>query len=97
MDTSGDNAFSNGTDNEFNRLLMPMALHLKNTINCAQCNHDYANSGARRTITTFYYSIFTLPTNAECGGVPSGKTYYSFDIGDVHLSLDSMKKIIPGL
>jgi hypothetical protein len=29
--------------------------------------------------------------------VPSGKTYYSFDIGDVHLSLDSMKKIIPGL
>ena len=55
-------------------------------------NHDYANSGARQDDHNIpYYNMFTLPSNGECGGVPSGtEAYYSFDIGDVHfLSLDS--------
>ena len=38
-----------------------------------------------------YLSIFTLPAEAEAGGVPSGtEQYYSFDYGNVHfVSLDS--------
>lgn len=38
-----------------------------------------------------YADIFTLPTNGEVGGVPSGtEQYYSFDAGHVHVvSLDS--------
>ena len=38
-----------------------------------------------------YLDIFTLPTKAEVGGVPSGtEQYYSFDYGNVHfVSLDS--------
>ena len=38
-----------------------------------------------------YLDIFTLPTDAEAGGVPSGtEQYYSFDYGNVHfVSLDS--------
>ena len=38
-----------------------------------------------------YLDIFSLPTRAEAGGVPSGtEQYYSFDYGNVHfVSLDS--------
>jgi len=38
-----------------------------------------------------YLDIFSLPTRAEAGGVPSGtEQYYAFDYGNVHLiSLDS--------
>ena len=38
-----------------------------------------------------YLNIFTLPTKAEVGGVPSGtEQYYSFNYGNVHVvSLDS--------
>ncbi len=38
-----------------------------------------------------YIDIFTLPTNAEAGGVPSGtEQYYALDYGNVHIvSLDS--------
>ena len=38
-----------------------------------------------------YLDIFTLPTKAELGGVPSGtEQYYSFNYGNVHIvSLDS--------
>jgi hypothetical protein len=55
-------------------------------------NHDYANSSSRQTDHNVpYYSIFTMPTNAECGGVASGtEAFYSYDWGNVHfLSLDS--------
>jgi hypothetical protein len=39
-----------------------------------------------------YFQIFTLPTAAQAGGVPSGtEHYYSFDMGMVHfICLDSM-------
>jgi hypothetical protein len=38
-----------------------------------------------------YFDIFTLPTQGETGGAPSGtEQYYSFDAGNVHvISLDS--------
>jgi hypothetical protein len=39
-----------------------------------------------------YFQIFTLPKNAEAGGVASGtEHYYSFDFGNIHfICLDSM-------
>ncbi len=91
----GDNAYNNGTDNEYqsgffnaysstilkNHMLFP-----------APGNHDYAQSSARQNDHNIpYYDMFTMPTAAECGGVASGtEAYYSYDWGDVHvLSLDS--------
>ncbi len=95
----GDNAYTSGTDAEYqtgffnayqgnilkNHMLFP-----------APGNHDYSNgSSARQADHAIpYYSIFSMPTNGECGGVPSGtEAFYSFDRGDVHfLSLDSYGK-----
>ena len=49
-------------------------------------NHDYSNNttlAASHNIP--YFSIFSLPTNAEAGGVASGtKEWYSFDYGPIH-------------
>ncbi|QDK79105.1 metallophosphoesterase [Spirosoma sp. KCTC 42546] len=49
-------------------------------------NHDYNNSAALAASHNIpYFSIFSLPTNAEAGGVPSGtKEWYSFDYGPIH-------------
>ena len=54
-------------------------------------NHDTAGSTAFSTNYP-YFAMFTLPTNAEAGGVPSGlEHYYSFDHGPAHfVCLDSM-------
>jgi hypothetical protein len=50
-------------------------------------NHDYQTS-----LGQAYYANFSLPTNGEAGGVPSGSEhYYSFNYGDIHfVSLDSV-------
>ncbi|MEZ5573519.1 MAG: metallophosphoesterase family protein [Halioglobus sp.] len=42
-----------------------------------------------------YLNIFTLPTNGEIGGLPTGtEQYYSFDYGNVHIvSLDTQLSI----
>jgi hypothetical protein len=49
-------------------------------------NHDYSGSptlAASHNIP--YFSIFSLPANAEAGGVPSGTgEWYSFDYGPIH-------------
>src|SRR5207249_1428430 len=53
-------------------------------------NHD-GHSVDSGTQTGPYYDIFTLPRNAEAGGVASGtEAYYSFDYGNMHfIVLDS--------
>jgi predicted MPP superfamily phosphohydrolase len=104
MLTIGDNAYSSGTDAEFqleffdiykNDLLKYYKLYP------APGNHDYGNSTANNTKTGStpansmpYHLNFTVPTAGEIGGVPSGvKNYYSYNIGDVHfISLDSYGK-----
>lgn len=94
----GDNAYNDGTDAEFgaeffniyqNRFLK------QNPLYPSPGNHDYANSGtAQNDHNVPYYSVFSMPTNAEAGGLPSNnKAYYSFNVGNVHfLSLDSYGK-----
>lgn len=49
-------------------------------------NHDYSNNATLAASHNIpYFSIFSLPTNAEAGGVPSGtKEWYSFDYGPIH-------------
>jgi hypothetical protein len=91
----GDNAYNSGLDAEFqtgffnaysgtilkNHMLFP-----------APGNHDYyATSTAQDDKNIPYYSMFTMPTAGECGGVASGtEAFYSYNVGDVHvLSLDS--------
>ncbi len=47
-------------------------------------NHD-GHTASSDTQTGPYYDIFTLPTNAEAGGVASGtEAYYPFDYANIH-------------
>jgi hypothetical protein len=94
----GDNAYSNGTDAEFtSNFFNPYgSTILKNhKLYPSPGNHDYAQSASRQADHNLpYYSMFTLPANAECGGVTSGtEHYFSYDIGNVHfISLNSYGK-----
>jgi hypothetical protein len=89
----GDNAYSRGTDAEYTAgLFAPFARILRNTpLWPAPGNHEFGASDSP-TQSGPYYEAFTLPTQGEAGGVPSGtEAYYSFDHGNVHfISLDSV-------
>lgn len=94
----GDNAYSDGTDQEyqdkvFDSLnaygkIMPYMPFMP-----APGNHDYLSISPPSPISSIdpyahtgpYYDIVDVPTNAECGGFPSGtELYYSFDYGNAH-------------
>ncbi|OQP59084.1 hypothetical protein A3860_38935 [Niastella vici] len=91
----GDNAYNGGLETEYtSNFFNPYGSSiLKNhKLYPAPGNHDYDNNSANQASHNVpYFSIFTLPANAECGGVASGnERYYSYDIGNVHfLALDS--------
>ena len=91
----GDNAYSSGTDGEYTSKFFNIYSGniLKNHILFpAPGNHDYASSSSRQADHDIpYYSLFTLPSAAECGGVASGtEAFYSYNWGNIHfLSLDS--------
>lgn len=88
----GDNAYRHGTDNQYQRAVFdvyPEMLRqtpLWPTIG----NHD-GHRADSSTQSGPYYDIFSLPTQGENGGVPSGtEAYYSFDYANVHfVVLDS--------
>ncbi len=88
----GDNAYSSGTDAEYQRAVFEMypTLLRKSVLWPTLGNHDGVTADSA-TQTGPYYDIFTLPKNAEAGGVPSGtEAYYSFDYGNIHfVCLDS--------
>lgn len=83
--TTGDNAYTSGTNKQFQAgFFEPYKLILRNTpVWPAYGNHD-----ARRWA---FFDIFSLPTQAESGGIPSGtENYYSFDYANIHVvMLDS--------
>ncbi|PBQ31867.1 hypothetical protein CNR22_08820 [Sphingobacteriaceae bacterium] len=91
--TLGDNAYSSGSDPQFNAEFFTIYQNdvMKNKVLWpVPGNHDY-NNGAVTSSTTPYFSIFNVPTAAEAGGVASGtKAYYSYDYGNIHfIALDS--------
>ncbi len=82
----GDNAYDDGYDSEYQTAFFDIYEDkLKHSIAWSTLgNHDghQADSGSQ---TGPYYDIFTFPTAAESGGMPSGtEAYYSFDYGNVH-------------
>jgi len=96
----GDNAYNLGLDDEYQRHVFRVYQEsfFKNTnLYPAPGNHDYGK--AKRNPTDIsYFKIFTMPTNGEAGGIPSGsESYYSVDYGNVHLiSLDSQGELDGG-
>jgi len=91
----GDNAYNSGYDFEFqSKFFEQYPNQLKNmTLWPTPGNHDYygSSTGEIGDAGMAYFSQFSLPTNAEAGGVASGtKAYYSYNIGNIHMiSLDS--------
>ena len=90
----GDNAYDGGFDSEYQSNVFSnntFEAPLKNiTVWPAIGNHDY-NHNIPFSPSPAYFDIFTLPTNAECGGVASGtEKYYSYNYGNIHfVVLDS--------
>ncbi len=94
----GDNAYSNGTDQEYQEkvfniyeqlsylpFLTTPGNHDYNSICPIPCNQNpYHHSGT-------YYDVIEAPQNGELGGIPSGsELYYSFDYNNIHfISLNS--------
>lgn len=87
----GDNAYSNGRDDEFQRYVFDYyPEHLRSLpFLPTPGNHDYHDDVNDFNVP--YYALSTPPTNGEAGGIPSKSTsYYSTDYGPLHLvSLDS--------
>lgn len=88
----GDNAYTTGTDTQYTEGLFEVFPDiLRNTVLWpVPGNHEFGASDSP-TQTGPYYEAFTLPTQAEAGGVVSGtEAYYSFDYANVHFAaLDS--------
>jgi hypothetical protein len=81
----GDNAYFAGSDAEYQQAVFSMYRNMMRSAVTwpTQGNHDLTDNA--------YYSVFTLPTRGESGGLPSGtEHYYSFDYGNTHfISLNS--------
>lgn len=83
----GDNAYENGTDAEYTAAVFnTYPAMLRNSVLWPSLgNHDAASSTSA-TQSGPYFNAFTLPSQGEAGGAPSGtKAYYSFDYGSIHV------------
>jgi len=89
----GDNAYESGLDSEYQTAVFNMyPTTLRQSVLWPTIgNHDTAQS-SNPPASLPYFAMFTLPTNAEAGGMASGtEKYYSFDYGNIHfICLDSM-------
>ena len=88
----GDNAYKNGADADYQAAVFniyPTMLR-KSVLWPTLGNHD-GLSATSSTQSGPYYDIFSLPKNAEAGGVASGtEAYYSYNYGNIHfIVLDS--------
>lgn len=82
----GDMAYTSGTDAQFQaNFFRPYQSTLRHaTLWPTMSNHEGQTSDGN-TDTGPYYDAFTLPTQGEAGGVPSGtSSYFGFDYGNVH-------------
>ncbi len=87
----GDNAYPHGSDIQYQAFVFNIYTNLfrQSVVWPTLGNHDLKTPLGN---TYAYFEIFTLPTNGDAGGVPSGtERYYSFDHGNIHfICLDSM-------
>ena len=82
----GDNAYGSGKDTEYQNAVFNMypATLRQSVLWPAFGNHD-AGSASSPAQSGVFYNIFTLPKNAEAGGVATGtEAYYSFDYANIH-------------
>jgi len=82
----GDNAYDSGTDSEYQAAVFDMypSMLRQSPLWPTLGNHDGVSADSA-TQTGPYYSIFSLPTQAQAGGLASGtEAYYSFDYGNIH-------------
>jgi 3',5'-cyclic AMP phosphodiesterase CpdA len=95
----GDNAYDFGTDKEYQGAVFEMysAIIRQVPLWPTLGNHD-ARSCNSATQTGVYFDLFTLPRQAEAGGVASGtEAYYSFDLANAHfICLDSADSDLTG-
>jgi hypothetical protein len=77
----GDNAYSHGTDSQYQTALFAVYHHELRQVPVWPCigNHE---------LTDDYFGIFTVPEKGEAGGVPSRcPNYYSFDYAHLHFTI----------
>ena len=89
----GDNAYNSGLDSEFQAKVFDIYGSLMKRVPFWSCLGNHETNQATSFVDTYpYFSIYSFPRNAECGGTASGtEHYYSFDYGNIHfISLDSM-------
>lgn len=90
----GDNAYSSGTDAEYSSKMFNNygTMFKQSSLWPTIGNHDAASADSA-TQTGPYYDQFTMPKNAEAGGVASGtEAYYSFNYANIHfIVLDSQE------
>ena len=82
----GDNAYLSGTDAEYQAAVFDMYPNQLRTgvVWPTLGNHDGVTTDSNSQ-TGPYYDLFTLPTQGEAGGLPSGtEAYYAFDYGNIH-------------
>jgi len=88
----GDNAYTAGKDTEYQGGIFDVfdAMLRKSVLWPCLGNHDAGSANSPIQFGVYYY-IFTLPAQAQAGGVMSGsEAYYSVDYANVHLvCLDS--------
>jgi len=82
----GDNAYADGTDAQYQSAVFNMyASVLRSSVLWPTLGNHDGHSASSSSQTGPYYASFTLPRNAEAGGVASGtEAYYSFNYGNVH-------------
>lgn len=88
----GDMAYQSGTNQEFNdRFFQMYEPTLRNTVCWASMGNHEGRTSKGSTGVGPYYDAYICPTQAEAGGLASGKeAFYSFDYGRAHfICLDS--------
>jgi acid phosphatase type 7 len=94
----GDNAYAQGWDWEYQLRFFEYyqvdKLMKQTVLFPSPGNHDYSPTENNYRIEdplVAYFSIFSVPTKGEAGGVPSGsKAFYSYNYANIHfISLDS--------
>ena len=88
----GDNAYNNGKEEEYQKYVFDV--YSKDffpnlALYPSPGNHDYA--GKHNPTIPPYFTIFSMPSEGEAGGVAShSESYYSVDYGSLHLvSIDT--------